>query len=52
MKNYRHAPEQIIRKLREAEARPAAEISVPEAARGPGISEAPPSTVGETATAG
>jgi putative transposase len=36
----RHTPEQIVRKLREAEAEMAAGISVPEIARGLGISEA------------
>ncbi len=40
MKKTRHTPEQIIRKLREAEARLAAGISVPEVARELGISEA------------
>ena len=36
----RHTPEQIVRKLREAEAELAAGISVPEVARRLGISEA------------
>jgi hypothetical protein len=36
----RHSPEQIVRKLRQAEARLAAGASVPEAARDLGISEA------------
>jgi putative transposase len=36
----RHSPEQIIRKLRQAEARLAAGVTVPEAARELGISEA------------
>ena len=36
----RHTPEQIVRKLREAEAELAAGVSVPEVARRLGISEA------------
>lgn len=40
MKNNRHTPEQIVRKLRQAEARLAAGATVPEAARELGISEA------------
>jgi len=36
----RHSPEQIVRKLRQAEARLAAGTSIPEAARELGISEA------------
>lgn len=40
MKNNRHTPEQIIRKLREAETKLAGGISVPQAARELGISEA------------
>ena len=36
----RHSPEQIVRKLRQAEARLAAGATVPEAARKLGISEA------------
>jgi len=36
----RHSPEQIVRKLRQAEARLAAGASIPEAARELGISEA------------
>ncbi len=36
----RHSPEQIVRKLRQAEARLAARASIPEAARELGISEA------------
>jgi putative transposase len=36
----RHSPEQIVRKLRQAEARLAAGATVPEAARELGISEA------------
>ncbi len=36
----RHTPEQIVRKLREAEAELAARVSVPEVARRLGISEA------------
>ena len=40
MKNNRHTPEQIIRKLREAEAKLATGASVPEVAKGLGISEA------------
>jgi putative transposase len=38
--NKRHTPEQIIRKLRQADAELAAGASVPEVARGLGISEA------------
>jgi putative transposase len=38
--NKRHTPEQIVRKLREAEAELAAGVSVPEVARRLGISEA------------
>jgi putative transposase len=40
MKKTRHTPEQIVRKLRQAEARLAAGASIPEAARDLGISEA------------
>ena len=40
MKKTRHTPEQIIRKLREAEAKLASGTSVPEVARELGISEA------------
>jgi len=40
MKNNRHTPEQIIRKLREAETKLASGTSVPQAARELGISEA------------
>jgi putative transposase len=40
VKNNRHSPEQIIRKLRQAEARLATGATVPEAARELGISEA------------
>jgi putative transposase len=40
VKNNRHTPEQIIRKLREAEAKLAAGASVSEVARELGISEA------------
>jgi putative transposase len=40
VKNNRHTPEQIVRKLRQAEARLAAGATVPEAARELGISEA------------
>ena len=40
MKKTRHTPEQIIRMLREAEAKLAAGSSVPETARELGISEA------------
>jgi transposase-like protein len=40
VKKNRHTPEQIVRKLREAEARLAAGTSVPEMARELGISEA------------
>ena len=40
MKKTRHTPEQIIRMLREAEAKLAAGVSVPETARELGISEA------------
>jgi putative transposase len=36
----RHSPEQIVRKLRQAEARLAAGATVPQAARELGISEA------------
>ena len=36
----RHTPEQIVRKLREAEAKLAVGVSVPEVARRLGISEA------------
>ena len=36
----RHSPEQIVRKLRQAESRLAAGASIPEVARGLGISEA------------
>ena len=38
--NKRHAPEQIVRKLRQAEVELAAGTSVPEVARRLGISEA------------
>ncbi len=40
MKNSRHTPEQIVRKLRQAEARLAAGATVPEVSRELGISEA------------
>jgi len=40
MKKTRHTPEQIVRKLRQAEARLAAGASIPETARDLGISEA------------
>lgn len=40
MKKNRHTPEQIIRKLRQAEAKLAAGASVPEVARELGVSEA------------
>lgn len=40
MKKTRHTPEQIIRKLRDAETRLAAGASVPQVARELGISEA------------
>jgi putative transposase len=40
MKKTRHTPEQIVRKLRQAEARLAAGASIPEVARDLGISEA------------
>ena len=40
MKKTRHTPEQIVRKLRQAEARLAVGASIPEAARELGISEA------------
>ncbi len=40
MKKNRHTPEQIIRKLREAEAKLAGGASIPEVARELGISEA------------
>ncbi len=40
MKNNRHSPEHIVRKLRQAEARLAAGAKVPEVARELGISEA------------
>jgi putative transposase len=40
VKNNRHTPEQIVRKLRQAEARLAAGATVPEVARELGISEA------------
>jgi putative transposase len=40
VKKTRHTPEQIIRKLREAEAKLASGTSVPEVARELGISEA------------
>jgi hypothetical protein len=45
----RHSAEQIVRKLRQSEARLAAGASIPEAARELGISELP-STAGETNT--
>ena len=48
----RHSPEQIIRKLRQAEARLAAEATVPEAARELGISEATFHRSKETSTVG
>lgn len=48
----RHLPEQIVRKLRQAEARLAAGALIPEAARELGISEALRSTAGETNTVG
>jgi putative transposase len=38
--NKRHTPEQIIRKLRQAEAELAAGVSIPEVARRLGICEA------------
>ena len=40
MKNKRHTPEQIVRKLRDAEAKLAAGTSVPQVAKDLGISEA------------
>ena len=40
MKNKRHTPEQIVRKLREAEARLSAGASIQEVARDFGVSEA------------
>ncbi len=40
MKNKRHTPEQIVRMLREAEARIAAGATIPEVARDFGVSEA------------
>ena len=40
MKKNRHTPEQIVRKLREADAEPAAGASVPEVAWKLGVSEA------------
>lgn len=40
MKKTRHTPEQVIRMLREAEAKLAAGASVPQVAKGLGISEA------------
>ena len=40
MKKNRHTPEQIIRKLREAEAKLAGGASTPEVARELGVSEA------------
>lgn len=39
MKNKRHTPEQIVRKLREAEARITAGATIPEVARDFGVSE-------------
>jgi len=40
VKNKRHTPEQIVRKLRDAEAKLAAGTSVPQVAKDLGISEA------------
>lgn len=40
MKNKRHTPEQIVRKLRDAEARLSARATIPEVARDFGVSEA------------
>jgi transposase-like protein len=40
VKNKRHTPEQIVRMLREAEARIAAGATIPEVARDFGVSEA------------
>jgi putative transposase len=40
VKNKRHTPEQIVRKLRDAEAKLAAGASVPQVAKDLGISEA------------
>lgn len=40
MKNKRHTPEQIVRMLRDAEARIAAGATIPEVARDFGVSEA------------
>ena len=48
----RHSPEQIVRKLRQAEARLAAGASIPEAARELSISEATFHRSKETNTVG
>jgi hypothetical protein len=47
-----YSPEQIVRKLRQAEGKLATGSTIPEVARELGISEALPSTAGETAMAG
>ena len=53
MKKTRHTPEQIVRKLRQAEARLGAGATLPEVSRELGISEATfRSTAGETNTVG
>ncbi len=48
----RHSPEQIVRKLRQADEKLAAGASVPEVARQLGVSEATYHRAGETVTAG
>jgi putative transposase len=50
--NKRHTPEQIVRKLRDADAELAAGASNPEVARKLGISERRPCTAGATTTVG
>ncbi len=50
MKKSRHTPEQIVRKLREAEAKLASGTSVPEVPESRGSAK-PPSIAGRTATA-
>lgn len=52
MKSKRHSPQQIVHKLRQAEARLSAGASIPEICRELGISARRPTIVGETNMAG
>jgi len=51
MRARRHSPEQVIRKLREADRLLAEGKQVPEVAKSRGVTENSPTTAGETSTA-